>query len=208
MKSGISITILTGVMISILNVLAAAGGERPDGLYAKMDTTKGMIVVRFFYKETPMTVGNFVGLAEGALTWRDPSGGEKKSKYFDGLIFHRVVPDFVIQGGDPLGRGYGGPGYQFPDEFHPSLRHDKAGILSMANAGPGTNGSQFFITHGPTPHLDNRHAVFGEVVEGMDVVYKIVQGDKIKSIVIERIGADAKAYDAAKAFQDKSGVKL
>jgi peptidyl-prolyl cis-trans isomerase A (cyclophilin A) len=144
------------------------------GTYAVFDTTEGLFTVRLFEKEVPKTVANFVGLAEGTKEWRDPSTGEKKTgPYYDGIIFHRVISGFMIQGGDRLGTGTGGPGYNFGDEFHPSLRHSRPGILSMANAGPNTNGSQFFITLGPTPHLDNRHSVFGEVVEGLDVVKKI-----------------------------------
>jgi peptidyl-prolyl cis-trans isomerase A (cyclophilin A) len=145
-----------------------------SGTYAVFDTTEGSFTVRLFEKEVPKTVANFVGLAEGTKEWRDPSTGEKKTgPYYDGIIFHRVISGFMIQGGDRLGTGTGGPGYNFGDEFHPSLRHSRPGILSMANAGPNTNGSQFFITLGPTPHLDNRHSVFGEVVEGLDVVKKI-----------------------------------
>jgi peptidyl-prolyl cis-trans isomerase A (cyclophilin A) len=145
-----------------------------SGTYAKFDTTAGSFTVRLFDKEAPNTVANFVGLAEGSKEWRDPATGErKKEPFYDGVIFHRVINGFMIQGGDRLGQGTGGPGYNFADEFHPALRHTKAGTLSMANAGPNTNGSQFFITLGPTPHLDNRHSVFGEVVEGMDVVRKI-----------------------------------
>jgi peptidyl-prolyl cis-trans isomerase A (cyclophilin A) len=144
------------------------------GTYAVFDTTEGLFTVRLFEKEVPKTVANFVGLAEGTKEWRDPSTGEKKTgPYYDGIIFHRVISGFMIQGGDRLGTGTGGPGYNFGDEFHPSLRHSRPGILSMANAGPNTNGSQFFITLGPTPHLDNRHSVFGEVVEGLDIVKKI-----------------------------------
>jgi peptidyl-prolyl cis-trans isomerase A (cyclophilin A) len=144
------------------------------GIYARFDTTEGSFTIRLFDKEAPNTVANFVGLAEGTKEWKHPGTGEKKqAPYYDGIIFHRVINGFMIQGGDPLGIGTGGPGYNFADEFHPSRRHDKAGILSMANAGPGTNGSQFFITLGPTPHLDNRHSVFGEVVSGLDVVKKI-----------------------------------
>ena len=144
------------------------------GTYARFKTTEGEFVVHLFEKEAPKTVANFVGLAEGTIEWTHPGTGQKqKAPFYDGIIFHRVIDGFMIQGGDPLGKGYGGPGYKFEDEFHPSLRHSRAGMLSMANAGPNTNGSQFFITLGPTPHLDNRHSVFGEVVEGMDVVMKI-----------------------------------
>ena len=144
------------------------------GTYAVFDTTEGSFTIRLFEKEAPKTVANFVGLAEGTKEWRDPATGENKTgPYYDGVTFHRVINGFMIQSGDRLGTGTGGPGYNFPDEFHPSLRHHGAGILSMANAGPNTNGSQFFITLGPTPHLDNRHSVFGEVVEGLDVVKKI-----------------------------------
>ena len=144
------------------------------GTYAEFDTTEGSFTVRLFEKEVPKTVANFVGLAEGTKEWRDPSSGEKKTDpYYDGVVFHRIISGFMIQGGDRLGTGTGGPGYNFGDEFHPSLRHAKIGMLSMANAGPNTNGSQFFITLGPTPHLDNKHSVFGEVVEGLDVVKRI-----------------------------------
>ncbi len=145
-----------------------------SGIYAHVDTTEGAFTIRLFDKEAPRTVENFVGLAEGTKEWKDPVSGEaKKAPYYDGVTFHRIIKDFMIQGGDRLGTGTGGPGYKFADEFHPSRRHARAGILSMANAGPNTNGSQFFITLGPTPHLDNRHTVFGEVVEGMDVIKKI-----------------------------------
>jgi peptidyl-prolyl cis-trans isomerase A (cyclophilin A) len=144
------------------------------GTYAHFDTTLGKFTVRLFDQEAPNTVANFIGLVEGTKEWRHPASGERKtSPFYDGIIFHRVINGFMIQGGDPLGQGTGGPGFNFADEFHPSLRHDRAGILSMANAGPNTNGSQFFITLGPTPHLDRRHSVFGEVVEGLDVVKRI-----------------------------------
>jgi peptidyl-prolyl cis-trans isomerase A (cyclophilin A) len=147
---------------------------RPAGTYAIFDTTEGTIVCRLFEKETPNTVANFVGLAEGSKEFTDPrTGGKVKRPYFDGLIFHRVIPNFMIQGGCPLSTGTGGPGYQFADEFHPGLKHDRPGKLSMANAGPGTNGSQFFITVAATPWLDNKHSIFGEVVEGQDVADKI-----------------------------------
>jgi len=144
------------------------------GIYAHFDTTEGSFTVRLFDKEAPKTVDNFVGLAAGTKEWKDPATGQpRKSPFYDGIVFHRVINGFMIQGGDPLGQGTGGPGYKFGDEFHPTRRHERAGILSMANAGPNTNGSQFFITLGPTPHLDNRHSVFGEVVKGLDVVQRI-----------------------------------
>ena len=143
-------------------------------LQAILKTSKGDITINLFPNHAPATVENFVGLAEGTKEWTDPGTGQKgNGPYYDGVIFHRVINGFMIQGGDRLGQGTGGPGYKFGDEFHPSLRHSKAGILSMANAGPNTNGSQFFITLGPTPHLDNRHSVFGEVVEGLDIVKRI-----------------------------------
>ena len=144
------------------------------GVYAHFDTTEGSFTMRLFEKEAPQTVANFVGLAEGTKEWKDPAtGAKKKAPFYNGIVFHRVIGGFMIQGGDPLGQGTGGPGYQFADEFHPSLRHDRAGILSMANSGPNTNGSQFFITLGPTPHLDRRHSVFGEVVSGLEIVQRI-----------------------------------
>ena len=143
-------------------------------ILAHFTTSEGNFTARLFDAETPNTVANFTGLAEGSKEWTDPRSGRKvKQPYYDGIIFHRVIDGFMIQGGDPLGQGVGGPGYKFADEFHPSLRHNRPGILSMANAGPNSNGSQFFITLVPTPHLDNRHSVFGEVIEGMDVVQKI-----------------------------------
>ena len=171
-----------------------------DGLFAHFHTSKGEIVVQLFYDKVPRTVGNFVGLAEGTRTWRGPDGRDKKAPFYDGLVFHRVIADFMIQGGCPLGRGTGGPGYRFADEFDSSLRHSKPGILSMANAGPNTNGSQFFITHVETPWLDGKHAVFGEVISGQDVVNAIQQGDKIERVAIERTGKAAQAFDAEKAF--------
>ena len=145
-----------------------------SGTYARFETSEGNFKVRLLDKEAPNTVANFAGLAEGTKEWRDPASGERrKTPFYNGIIFHRVINGFMIQGGDPLGQGTGGPGYNFADEFHPNARHSKAGVLSMANSGPNTNGSQFFITLGPTPHLDNRHSVFGEVIEGLDVVKKI-----------------------------------
>jgi peptidyl-prolyl cis-trans isomerase A (cyclophilin A) len=162
---------------------------------AQFTTSEGSFTIRLFDQEAPNTVANFVGLAEGTKEWTDPKTGQKvKRPFYDGLIFHRVIADFMIQGGDPLGTGTGGPGYKFADEFNPKLRHAKAGMLSMANAGANTNGSQFFITLAPTPWLDNRHSVFGEVIEGMDVVEKIGRtptskpGDRpLRPITIESI---------------------
>ncbi|TAK14969.1 MAG: peptidylprolyl isomerase [Acidobacteria bacterium] len=142
---------------------------------AHFDTTMGKFTVELFADKAPKTVANFVGLAEGSKEWTHPGTKEKKKgvPYYDGIIFHRIIEGFVIQGGDPLGKGFGGPGYNFEDEFHPSLKHDTLGVLSMANAGPNTNGSQFFITLGPTPHLDRRHSVFGKVIDGLDVIKAI-----------------------------------
>jgi peptidyl-prolyl cis-trans isomerase A (cyclophilin A) len=141
---------------------------------ATFDTSEGTFKVKLFDDKAPNTVANFVGLAEGTKEWTDPKTGQKvKKPFYDGLIFHRVIDGFMIQGGCPMGNGMGGPGYKFADEFGPGLRHDRPALLSMANAGPNTNGSQFFVTLAPTPHLDNRHSVFGEVVEGLDVVQKI-----------------------------------
>ena len=141
---------------------------------AHFETTLGNFTVELFEDRVPKTVANFTGLAEGTREWTHPKTRDKHKKpYYDGIVFHRVIDGFMIQGGDPLGMGSGGPGYQFEDEFHPTLRHDRPGILSMANAGPNTNGSQFFITLGPTPHLDRKHSVFGAVTSGFDVVEKI-----------------------------------
>lgn len=162
-----------------------------NGIYAKMVTTKGEILIQLEFEKTPITVANFTGLAEGKI--KNSAKGEGEP-YYDGIVFHRVIANFMIQGGDPTGTGRGGPGYNFPDEFDPTLRHNSAGILSMANAGPGTNGSQFFITHNATPHLDDKHSVFGHVIEGQDVVNSIKQGDKIESLKIIRIGEAAENF--------------
>jgi peptidyl-prolyl cis-trans isomerase A (cyclophilin A) len=162
--------VLAVVMAGTANMEAAL----KPGTYAQFTTSMGNFTVLLFEQDAPKTVANFVGLAEGTKEWTDSKTGQKvKRPYYDNLIFHRIIDGFMIQGGDPLGVGTGGPGYKFEDEFSPKLRHSKEGILSMANSGPNTNGGQFFITLGPTPHLDNKHSVFGEVVEGMDVVRKI-----------------------------------
>jgi peptidyl-prolyl cis-trans isomerase A (cyclophilin A) len=155
--------------------LAARGVERmAETLTATLQTNQGRIVLRLFPDHAPKTVRNFVELSEGSREWTDPKTGRPTtSKLYDGTIFHRVIPDFMIQGGDPLGSGRGGPGYKFADEIHPDLRFDRPYLLAMANAGPGTNGSQFFITVGPTPWLNGKHTIFGEVIEGTDVVDKI-----------------------------------
>jgi peptidyl-prolyl cis-trans isomerase A (cyclophilin A) len=169
-------------------------------LYAHFTTSEGNFTARLFDAETPNTVANFTGLADGSKEWTDPRSGQRvKQPYFNGTVFHRVIADFMIQGGDPLGQGTGGPGYNFADEFHATLRHSKPGILSMANRGPNTNGGQFFITLVPTPWLDDKHSVFGEVVEGMDVVKKIgatptsKPGDRpVKPITIETVTIERK----------------
>lgn len=168
-----------------------------DGMYAKFETSKGVIYTNLEFKKTPLTVANFVALAEGTMK---NTAKEAGTPYYNGLKFHRVIPNFMIQGGCPLGTGTGGPGYKFDDEFDPSLKHTGPGILSMANAGPGTNGSQFFITHVATPWLDNKHSVFGHVIQGQDVVDKIQQNDELVSLTILRKGSEATSFDAASAF--------
>jgi peptidyl-prolyl cis-trans isomerase A (cyclophilin A) len=173
-----------------------------NGLYAKFVTSKGNILVNLEYEKTPMTVGNFVGLATGEI---ENTATDQGAPYYDGLVFHRVIENFMIQGGCPQGKGTGGPGYQFADEFHPDLTHGGPGVLSMANAGPGTNGSQFFITHVETPWLDNKHTVFGNVVEGQNVVDAIKQGDVMEKVEIIAVGDEAKAFNAKKAFD--AGLK-
>ena len=193
------VLILAGLLLSM--VMLSCGNEEArlsDGLFAKIETSRGTIYARLEYEKTPLTVANFVGLAEGTIAFENKEPGP----YFDGLTFHRIEPGFVVQGGDPLGNGTGGPGYQFPDEFDGSLKHEKAGTLSMANSGPNTNGSQFFITLDATPHLDNRHTVFGHVVGGLGVVKKIKQGDKIETVSILRIGEAAESYQIDQSIFD------
>ena len=170
-----------------------------NGLFATLSTSKGEIKIELEFEKTPGTVGNFVGLSLGLISNSIKPLGEA---YYNGLKFHRVINDFMIQAGCPLGTGTGDPGYKFDDEFHNELKHDRPGVISMANAGPSTNGSQFFITHLETPWLDNKHTVFGNVVDGMDVVNSISQNDEIISIKINAVGDKAKAFDAAKAFED------
>ncbi len=175
-----------------------------DGIYAKFNTSKGAITVKLTHDKTPGTVGNLVALAEGNLENKVKPQG---TPYYDGLKFHRVIPDFMIQGGCPLGTGTGDGGYKFDDEFHPDLTHNGPGVLSMANAGPGTNGTQFFISHVATPWLDNKHTVFGHVVEGQDVVDAIAQGDALDTLEIIRVGADAEAWNAVEAFRTFEGSR-
>jgi peptidylprolyl isomerase len=193
----------SGFLGLLLLLIAGAASCSPrddalgDGLFARITTDKGDIVVRLEYQKTPLTVCNFAGLAEGTLAFLDGR------PFYNGLTFHRVEENFVIQGGDPLGNSQGGPGYSFPDEIDASLTHDGPGVLSMANAGPNTNGSQFFITHRATPHLDGRHTVFGRVVEGQQVVNAIRVGDVMEQITIIRNGSDAKAFKTDQAAFDR-----
>ena len=175
-----------------------------DGLYAKFNTSKGEILVNLEFQKTPGTVGNFVALAQGNL---ENSVKKQGDPYYNGLKFHRVIPDFMIQGGCPLGTGTGNPGYQFDDEFHSDLKHDTPGVLSMANAGPGTNGSQFFITHIPTPWLDGKHTVFGNVIEGQSIVDAIAQGDALDTVDIIAVGAEAESFKAVEAFRSFEGSR-
>jgi len=186
---------LVALCIFIFGETTMSEAKLKDGLYAKFNTSKGEIICQLEFEKTPLTVTNFVGLAEGTKELGG-GAGTQGTKFYDGLTFHRVIPDFMIQGGCPLGTGTGGPGYTFPDEIDPTLVHDKPGILSMANAGPGTNGSQFFITHVPTPWLDGKHTVFGHVISGQDVVDNIKQGDIIESVEIIRVGSKAKSFKA------------
>ncbi|UQD57514.1 peptidylprolyl isomerase [Flavobacterium sp. K5-23] len=175
-----------------------------NGIYAKFNTSKGAILVKLEHELTPGTVGNFVALAEGNMENKVKPQG---TRFYDGLSFHRVIPDFMIQGGCPQGTGTGDPGYKFDDEFHPSLKHDKPGILAMANSGPGSNGSQFYITHVPTSWLDGKHTVFGHVVEGQDIVDAVAQGDKLDTLEIVRVGEEAEKWNAIEAFITFKGAR-
>jgi FKBP-type peptidyl-prolyl cis-trans isomerase len=200
--SFVAATIVTAAGFANTNTMNTQNNENPtpanvpamaDGMYAKMTTNKGVILLQLHFDKTPLTVCNFVGLAEGSIKNNAKPEG---TPYYDGLKFHRVIANFMVQGGDPMGTGAGGPGYNFEDEFDPSLKHTGPGILSMANAGPGTNGSQFFITHEATPWLDGMHTVFGKVIEGQTVVNAIQQGDSIVKLEIIRVGKAAKNFKA------------
>ncbi len=194
---------LNTINILLSTLIISCGSSQSDlsnGLYAEINTNKGDILVSLSFEKTPVTVANFVSLSEGKN--KNVNTEYKKKRYYDGLKFHRVIDNFMIQGGDPLGTGQGGPGYKFKDEFDESLKHDGPGVLSMANAGPNTNGSQFFITHKETPWLDGVHSVFGKVINGQEVVDLIEQNDTINKISIIRVGRDAKAFKAAKIFSN------
>ncbi len=197
------IAMYAGVLLTALFVSCGAQNQDgkykdlDEGIYAEIKTNRGKILAKLEHDKVPMTVANFVALAEGKMETGEREPGQP---FYDGLKFHRVIEDFMIQGGDPQGTGMGGPGYQFDDEFHPELRHSGPGILSMANSGPGTNGSQFFITHKETSWLDDRHSVFGHVVEGQSVVDSIKQDDVMEQVKIIRVGKEAKNFDAPKVF--------
>ncbi len=203
MKKLLSMLLLSALLFCSGQPASAEGKKMKDGLYAKIISDKGEILLQLYYDQTPLTVINFIGLAEGSLHL---GGADKPSAtaFYDDLKFHRVIPNFMIQGGCPLGTGTGGPGYTFPDEFVATLKHDRPGILSMANAGPGTNGSQFFITHVPTPHLNGKHTVFGHVVEGQDVVDSIAQDDAIQKVEIIRVGKKATGFKSDQAAFDSA----
>jgi peptidyl-prolyl cis-trans isomerase A (cyclophilin A) len=201
---GMMIVLLMMSVLFLIASISSSAGEKADwqqipGIYAEFDTTMGKFVCRLFSDAAPKTVANFIGLAEGTKEFTDPvTGKNMKKPFYDGLIFHRVIPNFMIQGGDPTGTGRGGPGYRFEDEFHHTLHFDRPGKLAMANSGPNTNGSQFFITTAPTTWLDGRHSIFGEVIEGQDIVEKISNAERnnqdrpqqdivIKKVIIRRI---------------------
>lgn len=212
MKTG-KVQLLVKILMMVVLVFSACGSEnskrissmiQDEGVYAAIETNKGIIIIELFYKQAPLTVSNFIGLAEGILNTETRAG----KPFYDGLTFHRVIDDFMIQGGDPEGSGRGGPSYRFPDEIVPELTHSGPGILSMANAGPGTNGSQFFITHAAQPHLDGKHAVFGKVVQGMDVVNNIQKGDTMEKVTIIRNGEQAESFTVTKESFEKMAENL
>jgi len=198
--------LFSAVLILLLSSCSILQKNKPkeDGLYARMTTNKGDITLSLEFEKVPLTVSNFVGLAEGKIKNKAKKIG---IPYYDGIVFHRVINNFMIQGGDPTGTGRGGPGYKFKDEFNSSLKHDKPGILSMANAGVNTNGSQFFITHKATPWLNNHHSVFGHVIDekSMNVVNSIVQGDTIIKVKILRVGKKARKFNAKEIFMSLNG---
>jgi peptidyl-prolyl cis-trans isomerase A (cyclophilin A) len=199
---------LQNVLLCVLTIasLSVVGKDQKPklekGLYAEIETSKGKILLVLETEKAPLTVANFVGLAEGKIENKVKAKG---TPYYDGLKFHRVIPNFMIQGGDPNGNGSGGPGYAFKDEFNSELKFTGPGILAMANAGPTTNGSQFFITHVATPWLNNRHTIFGHVMQGQDIVNAVQQGDDIIHIKIIRVGRKAKKYKADKVFEELKG---
>lgn len=203
-KHSARLSLLVLLLLLTVGFSLPAQARLDPGLYARIETNRGEILLELTYEKTPVTVMNFVGLAEGTI---DSNRG-RGTPFYDGLTFHRVIDDFMIQGGDPRGNGSGGPGYRFADEIDPSLKHDRPGTLSMANAGPNTNGSQFFITHVPTPWLDGRHAVFGYVVEGQEVVNRVRQGDRIDQVEIIRVGAEAQQFRVTQERFDEARQEL
>jgi cyclophilin family peptidyl-prolyl cis-trans isomerase len=202
MKRTTFLILLIGYSLAGCTTFKPGDEKMADGIYAIFYTSRGEIKVRMEYEKVPLTCCNFIGLAEGTL---DAANGKP---FYDGLTFHRVIPDFMVQGGCPLGTGTGDPGYKFADEIDPSLKHTGPGMLSMANAGPGTNGSQFFITHVACPHLDGKHAIFGQVEKGQDIVDTIKQGDTIDKLTILRVGDKAKAFQTDQAAFDKYQADL
>jgi len=200
MKSLFTLFIILGLFSSS----SIASGPLADGLYAEITMTKGKIIIKLEYEKVPLTVANFVGLVEGTIPNNFKKDGEA---FYDGRNFWRVIADGMIQGGCPEDNGFGNPGYKFKDEFNKNLAHDKAGTVSMANSGKNTNGSQFFITHRAIPSLDYVHTVFGYVVEGMDVVNGVVQGDVMTTITIKRVGEKAKTFDPTVHFTEKDRKK-
>ena len=192
-KSALLFIVLVG-----FKTTSGYASEFGDGVFTVIETNKGRIVGRLFYERAPMSVANYIGLVEGKINHNRVDN----ASFYDGLIFHRVIPNYLIQGGCPDGNGYGDPGYMFDDEFHPELRHDKPGVFSMANSGKDSNGSQFFITHRPTPQLDDKHSVFGEVIDGMNVVYAMQPGDRIEKVSILRVGEAAQAIKVTQSSFD------